>query len=131
MEDKVDNPAFEGAEINGKRFPFIRVSVANEPKIINRFLPHWPYIGRILDHYFPLTANKRAWKKVRRIAFEKDWKWKYFGIIPKELRCSEIKIQVAGGIQVDFFAYVAEARKEFSELIPSVNNTRTVTESIK
>jgi hypothetical protein len=120
---------FEGAEVDGKRFPFIRISVAMEPKLIKKFLPST--IDAVLNKLFPLTANMRAWKKVRRIALQKDWKWKYLGIIPKELRCSNIKIQVAGGIQADFFAYVTTNHEEFKKLFDSVNNSQTTSESAK
>ena len=125
----MNDELFDGAVVDGKRFPFIRVTVANEPKLIRRFRPST--FAALLDKYFPLTANARSWKKVRRIAIEKDWKWRYLRIIPKELRCSQIKIQVAGGIQADFFAYCARNRKEFSALFDSANSSQTGTASVK
>ena len=93
---------FEGAEINGKQFPFVRITVSQQKSIINRFKP--TVLGILFEKYFPQTINQRAWKRTRSIAFEKDWKWKYFGIIPKELRCSHMGLKQAGEIQADFFS---------------------------
>jgi len=162
---------FEGAIINGKRFPFVRITMAEQPKIqrkLNRlklydFFVAWFYLRRIqkiilrfkkygipakdvMDqtedpNSFIMTLARRSfigglqarrteteptrqWKKVRDAAFEKRGLWK-FGIVPKELWCSQIKFQDAGGIQADFFALWRAAGKEYSEHLDSLKDSKT------
>lgn len=112
-----NDPTFEGAEINGKQFPFVRVTVASQKRIIDRFNPS--RLALFIDRHFPEGRTIRIWKNVRSVAFVKDWKWKYLGIVPKELRCSEIGLKSAGEIQASFFGYVAGIANEYRSLSDS------------
>ena len=123
------NPAFEGVEISGKQFPFVRVTIARQAEIIKKFKP--TIIGVFAQSFSPERNNQRMWKKVRSVAFVKDWKWKYFRIIPKELRCSEIKIQQAGELQASFFSYVGEAVKGHDEPLRFVTLSKIGSEPTK
>jgi hypothetical protein len=116
MTDKT----FEGAEIDGKQFPFVRVTVANQLKIINRFKP--TLYGAFIQRFFPERNNLRMWKRVRSIAFEKTGLWK-IGIIPKELRCSEMSLKQAGEIQASFFALVKEIVAAHDAPLVSLNKS--------
>ena len=113
---------FEGAIIGDKQFPFVRVTVAKQAKIINKFKP--TIINSICQWLWPERNNLRMWKRVRSIAFEKDWKWKFFGIIPKELRCSEMSLKQAGELQADFFALVGETVKGHDAPLLSLNSSQ-------
>ena len=113
---------FEGAVIGDKKFPFVRVTVAKQAKIINKFKP--TIINSICQWLWPERNNLRMWKRVRSIAFEKDWKWKFFGIIPKELRCSEMSLKQAGELQASFFARVGEIVKGHDAPLLSLNSSQ-------
>ena len=113
---------FEGAIIGDKQFPFVRVTVAKQAKIINKFKP--TIINSICQWLWPERNNLRMWKRVRSIAFEKDWKWKFFGIIPKELRCSEMSLKQAGELQASFFARVGEIVKGHDAPLLSLNSSQ-------
>lgn len=123
------NPAFEGAEINGKQFPFIRVTIASQKRIADKFMPS--RLSLFLDRHFPERLIFRMWKRVRSVAFVKDWKWKYFRIIPKELRCSEIGLKSVGEIQASFFVYVAETVSAYNLLSSSAMTGQTKSASEK
>lgn len=120
---------FEGAEINGKQFPFVRVTVAKQVKIIKKFKP--TIFNAIAERFFPEGNNKRMWKRVRSVAFVKDWKWKYLRIVPKELRCSEISINMVGGLEARFFAYVREMVKEHDGQLLSATYSKIESEPTK
>lgn len=124
-----NEPTFEGAEINGKQFPFVRVTIASQKRIIDRFNPS--RLAIFLDEHFPGGRMIRVWKHVRSVAFVKDWKWKYFRIVPKELRCSEIGIKQAGEIQASFFVYVAAIVNEYRSLSNSAMTGLTEKQSTK
>jgi hypothetical protein len=95
----------DSVEIGGKPFQFVRITVSGQARIIRKFSRSL-YAG--LAHIVnPAGDNSRQWKKVRSVAFVKDWKWKYLRIVPKELRCSEISLKQAGELQASFFGYVA------------------------
>lgn len=119
---------FDGAEINGKQFPFARITIAHQPKCIKKFSP--TIVSTLRERCFPQTNNLRMWKRVRAVAFEKDWKWK-LGIIPKELRCSEIGLKEAGEIQARFFDYLQEMVKGHDEPLLSAINIKTVSDQVK
>lgn len=99
---------FEGYKAeNGKQFPFVRVTVAKQAKVINKFkIPVWNILFKIYCAFTPARNNLRMWKKVRSVAFVKSGLWKYLRIIPKELRCSEMQLKLAGELQASFFGYV-------------------------
>jgi hypothetical protein len=122
-------PGFEGAEVGGKRFPFARITVAAQPKIIRTFRP--TVIAALREKYFPQTNNLRMWKKVRAVAFVKDWKWKYLGIIPKELRSSEIGLKESGEIQASFFVYLQGMVNGHDAPLLSAIDSKTVNEPTK
>lgn len=117
---------FEGAEINGKKFPFVRVTPASHARILNKLKPTIREI--IAQSLFRSSSNKRAWKKVRSIAFIKTGTWKWCRIIPKELWCSDIPLRLAGGIQADFFAYVKAEVNAHDALLNSVMPSKTESE---
>ncbi|MBE3139046.1 MAG: hypothetical protein IMZ53_00520 [Thermoplasmata archaeon] len=119
---------FEGATINGKQFPFVRVTVTRQAKIISKFKP--TLRGIIANSLFPSSQNKRMWKKVRSVAFVKYGLWK-IGIIPKELRCSEMQLKLAGELQANFFGYVAAEVKGHDEPLSAVRGSQTETSPAK
>jgi hypothetical protein len=96
----------DSVEIGGKQFQFVRITVSKQAEIIRKIFRRKLFVGlmHILD---PAGDNGRSWKKVRSVAFVKDWKWKYLRIIPKELRCSELSLRQSGELQASFFDYVA------------------------
>jgi hypothetical protein len=118
----MSDPVFEGATINGKQFPFVRVTVAKQSKIISKFKP--TLRGIIAQSLFPSSQNKRMWKKVRSVAFVKFGLWK-IGVIPKELRCSEMQLKLAGELQASFFGYVAVEVKGHDEPLKTVRDSQT------
>jgi len=120
---------FQGAEINGKQFPFVRVTVAKQAKIIKRFNPG--FFGRMMQILFPLRNNLRMWKRVRSVAFIKTGSWKYLRIIPKELRSSEISLKLAGELQASFFSYVGVEVEGHDKPLLSVTGLKTVNELTK
>lgn len=117
--------SFEGAIINGKQFPFVRVTVAMQSSIVRRLRVRM--IDMVSAKLFPYRRNLRAWKRVRAIAFVKNPLWKYLRIIPKELRCSQINLSTAGEIQARFFGYVGETVKEHDRHLLSQNPSKTET----
>ncbi len=119
------NNLFQGAEINGKQFPFVRVTVAKQHEILKKFRPKLR--DAFSQRFRPETNNSRMWKKVRSLAFVKDWKWKYFFIVPKELRLSQISLKLSGEIQANFFDYVAAEVKGHDAPLNSLNPSRTET----
>jgi hypothetical protein len=114
---------FEGAIVGGKEFPFIRITVASQAKILKKFKPS--FWGAIAEWLWPERNNLRMWKKVRSIAFVKDWKWKYLRIMPKELRCKELNLNEAGGIKADFFAYARAKANEHDAPLLSLSPSKT------
>lgn len=125
----METSKFEGAEINGKLFPFVRITIASQAQIQNKFTPS--RLALWLDKHFPEKRIYRVWKQVRSVAFVKDWKWKYFGIVPKELRFSEITLKQAGEIQASFFVYVAETVSVYDKLSRSAMTVQTENPSTK
>ena len=93
----------DSVEIGGKQFQFIRVTVSKQSKIIKVF--HLGLFAGLFHILNPSGDNRRMWKRIRSVAFVKGWGWKYFRIIPKELRCNEIALRQAGEIQASFFDY--------------------------
>jgi hypothetical protein len=118
---------FEGLEIEGKQFPFKRITLSHQAKIIHKLKPS--YIEAIFLWLFPWKRNKRMWIRVRSLAFEKGWKWKVFRIIPKELRCSHIPISIAGGTQADFFKRVEVEVKGHDKPLISLDTSVTPSSS--
>ena len=117
---------FEGAEINGKQFPFVRITIAEHAKIVKKFKPR--FRDAISKVFFPENETVRTWKRVRSIAFVKTGLWKYLRIIPVEFRCSEISIKQVGEIQASFFSYVREAGKGSNELLAFVTPSKIESE---
>lgn len=114
---------FEGAEIDGKRFPFIRVTVAGQKKVVKKFKPNLRDL--LSATFFPSSANIRSWKKTRSVAFVKTGIWKWFRIVPKELRCSEMNLKLAGELQARFFDIVGETVKGHDAPLLSLNPSQT------
>ena len=120
---------FEGAVIGDKQFPFVRVTVAKQAKIINKFKP--TIINSICQWLWPERNNLRMWKRVRSVAFVKTglWKWLWFlpfeFVVPKELRCSEMSLKQAGELQASFFARVGEIVKGHDAPLLSLNSSQT------
>jgi hypothetical protein len=92
---------FNEGQPNEKRFPFVRVTLAKQPKIMRKLRP--TLRGAFKKYFFPYNTFAREWKMVRSVAF--DWKWKWIGYVPKELRCSQINLKQAGELKASFFGY--------------------------
>jgi hypothetical protein len=121
---------FEGAEIDGKQFPFVRVTIAQQGKIIRGLFK--PRFRDLFSMAFrPESEKKRIWKRFRSTAFIKSGLWKWFRIIPRELRCSTILINQAEEIEARFFAYAAEKGIVFNPPSTSAKNSKTENEPIK
>jgi len=110
---------FNGAEINGKKFPFVRVTIAKQERIIQQFKP--TIRTAFMERWRPEGNNKRMWKRVRSLAFEKTGLWKWLRIVPEELRCSNMSLKLAGELQARFFSSVAAEVKEHDEHLRSAN----------
>lgn len=147
--------SFEGVELNGKQFPFVRITESMQPKIIKKITktnwravlynfwkqkarikyiadnPKATYKDLILEGlvYSSVYQSKREWKIIRSVAFQKNFLWKWFGIIPYELRCNVIEIRKAREIKKKFDNYLTETTKGQDEQTNSLNNLPT--ESIK
>jgi len=105
----------------GRSFQFIHRTLAGEAKI-----NHTVYQirrGRNGDYYKKLRLPLRSallalfrpdklpiygWKHIRNNAFVKTGAWKWFGIIPKELRITYLLPENAGGLQAHFFELFPE-----------------------
>ena len=142
---------FEGAIIGDKRFPFVRVTESMQPKIVKRItklnwravLWNWWYekkrIKYIADNpnatykdlvleglaYSSPYQQKREYKIIRSVAFQKNFLWKWFGIIPYELRCNVIETKDSRPIKKKFDNYLLETTKEPDEPIDSSNDLPT------
>ena len=174
MTDKL----FEGAVINGKEFPFVRVTIVNKSKMqrkifsistidfivsnlylkkIKKEIAYSKSIGmtkeditiqsntensflmnRINTSLIGLWKQRRneseafrLWKRVRANAFQKNILWKWFHIIPKEFRHSQMLFNVAGGLQVDFFVYFKAIVQEYEEQLKSLKILSTANSSKK
>jgi hypothetical protein len=151
---------FEGAEIAGKQFPFIRVSITGCETIVKKYHPelveatraylyNWAkqkkriaylkenptalYKDLVRENliYFSIKTNRRQWKHVRSIAFEKGFSWKWFHIIPKELRCKYINPVYAIELKKNFEKYFTEKASASSASSVSVDNSETRNEATK
>jgi hypothetical protein len=134
---------FEGAifnegKPNEKRFPFVRVTESQQPKIVkkltrvnwrafiynkwnekkrNKYISEHPeatYKDLLKEGlvYLSIYQSKREWKIIRSVALEKNLLWKWVGIIPKELRCNVIQVKDAREIKKKFDNYLMEVTKE-------------------
>ena len=142
---------FEGAVINGKEFPFVRITESMQPKILKKLSrldwrallynlwkqkkrveyvknnPNATYKDLVKEGlvYISIYHNKREWKIIRSVAFEKNFLWKVFGIIPYELRCNVIKVQDSKDIKKKFDNYLMEATQEPEGQIVSSEGSET------
>ena len=98
---------------NGRRFPFVELTVTQSAKIIGGI--QLGIVESALWTSFPKKNKKRFWKKVRKIAFG----YHRFSIVPKELRCSNIKQEIAEKIEADFFVYAQEIVKDVTTVLRS------------
>jgi hypothetical protein len=106
---------FEGARVNGREFPFVRVTVTGSATILKKFNPSLcKIILQLISFQWarPSGKDKRWWKKLRSVAFVKTGLWKWFRIVPKELRCSEITQHEAWEIEESFFVYAGATVNE-------------------
>jgi hypothetical protein len=110
---------FEGEEINGKRFPFIYLTVTESANILKKLLPSFRH--DMMNIFSRSGTKKRWWKKVRSFAFQKTGMWKWFGIIPKELCCSIISTKKADEIEDHFFVYAEVIVQEYERLLSLSN----------
>jgi hypothetical protein len=120
---------FGGAIVNGREFPFIRITVSAHSKITNKF--HKTIRQVVADTLFPSGFRKREWKRVRSVAYVKDWRWKWLRIIPKELRIKNLDLEIAGGLKADFFGYWREKVKAHDEPLNLLNPSPTENNSTK
>jgi hypothetical protein len=125
MNDEI----FEGYQIGEKKFPFIRVTVAGQAKVVKRF--RTTFRDLFSKTLFPHSANIRMWKRLRSVAFVKNPLWKYLRIIPKELRCSEMNLKTAGELQARFFVIVGEIVKGHDAPLLSLNPSQTANKEAK
>ena len=113
-----DDILFEGAVIEGRAFPFIKVTLSGHAKIM-RFFYHGGFLGqlRYSTHllFFPSRSVIREWKMFRSIAFKKNFTWKIFRIIPKELRIKSFNLRDYKVIKKSFFEYSVERGIVFVE----------------
>lgn len=104
---------FEGAEINGKKFPFKRLTISSSAKMVKILMPS--FYQSLKNIFFSYNQKKYWWKKVRSAAFERRGLWR-FGIIPRELRCSVVEPKKAEEIEESFFVYAPEIVRECERL---------------
>jgi hypothetical protein len=112
-EEVVERP-FEGIIVHGKKFPFRRLTISETAKILRSFIPGFFKSSFIIivTLFSPFKEDKRWWKKVRSVAFKKNFTWKYFGVVPKELRCSVMLQKEAEAAEESFFVYAPVIVKE-------------------
>jgi hypothetical protein len=96
----------------------------------NKYIQEHPkaiYKDLILEDlvYTSIYQSKREWKIIRSTAFQKNFLWKWFGIIPYELRCNVIETKQVRAIKKKFDNYLTETTKEQSEQTPSSSNLQT------
>jgi hypothetical protein len=140
---------FEGVELNDIRLPFVRVTESMQPKIVkkltrqnwravlfnlwqqkarNKYIKEHPkatYKDLVIEGlvYSSVYQSKREWKIIRSVAFQKNFLWKWLGIIPYELRCNVIETKKAREIKKKFDNYLVETTKEQDEQISSSSNS--------
>jgi hypothetical protein len=118
---------FEGAELNGKRFPFVHITISSQAKIMRKFFPTLRDV--MLKRLRPETQLLRHWKKLRSVAFVKSGSWKWMGIIPHELRIDVIKPEEVKKIDADFFRYCGLTLLVSKEQSDSQKATETKTQT--
>jgi hypothetical protein len=92
--------------IGGKEFKIARITLANNSKMMKT-------ISRKDMQFF----NRKDWNGLCRVALEMNFLWKYFHVIPKELKWTKVLLSEAGGLQVDFFSRCkAELEEEMKRL---------------
>ena len=126
--EEIKDKTFEGAVVDGRKFPFIRLTVTSSAKTLKKLLPP---LFNFRDVFNKSGIKKRWWIKVRGIAFQKNIAWKLFGIVPHELRCSVIRPEKAEEIEIDFFVYAGVIVKEYERLLLSANPSLTVSQNKK
>lgn len=124
----MSNELFEGATINGKQFPFVRITVAGGARINKKLNP--TLCGTIIQLITfqwlrPASVNIRWWKKLRSIAFVKTGLWKYLRVVPKELRCSNILLREVSEIEKSFFDYAGVKASARGVLFISAKDSQT------
>jgi hypothetical protein len=113
MEEKKkkEDVMFDGYEAeNGKKFPFVQLTMTQVARMNRKlFKPgFWRSVGiAVATLVRREDLDKRWWKKIRSIAFAKRGLWRV-GIVPKELRCSNIPFVKAVKCEEDFFVYARE-----------------------
>ena len=141
----------DGVEIKGRYFPFVRITEAMQPKVIKKITklnwraviwnwwfakkrkkyieenPNATYKDLILEGlvYSSVYQSKREWKIIRSVAFQKNFLWKLFKIVPYELRCNVIEVRQSKEIKKKFDSYLMETTKEQNEQSDLSNNTPT------
>ena len=165
------NETFEGVELNGKLFPFVRITESMQPKIAKKITkldwrailwnkwfekerkkyitehPLKSYDELVKKHneenpknpvnnlyfqykdlvkeglvYVSVYHAKREWKIIRSVAFQKNFLWKYFKVIPYELRCNVIDVRATREIKKKFDNYLLAMTKDQDGQISSSNN---------
>jgi hypothetical protein len=157
LRKKADTEAiFEGAEIAGKQFPFITVSIDSVITVAKKFHPYWfeiiynfakqkkriAYLKanpgakysdlvRLGLVYFSIKTGRREWKNFRSVAFVKTGLWKWLRIVPKELRCNNMNPRYAEEVKKNFQLYFSGKANASSVSSVSVDNSETKNEAIK
>lgn len=111
----------EAVKIGERTFLFVRITPNSQKKIMKKF--SLTLHDKIAQKLFPSSAVQRDWKKLCRVAFEKNFLWKYFHITPKELRSKNISLKLVGEIQASFFSYFQEGGREYREHLKNLGNS--------
>jgi hypothetical protein len=132
MELETDK-TFEGITVGGKKFPFVRLTINSTAILLKKLRPgFWRSIGVVAATIInPQSNKKRWWKQIRSVAFVKTGAWKYFGIVPRELRCSVMLQKEAEAAEESFFAYALEIVREFNKPSNSVKVSQTENNNLK
>ncbi len=75
-----------------------------------------------------VNEDKKHWNWFINFAIKKNFLWKYFRVIPRQLRYGNIGIEEGEGLLVDFFLYLKV--KLLAPLTQSESTTNSMTDSI-
>lgn len=109
----------ESIKIGTREFSFTRITLARQEQIEAKL------VNRKQHKRFQKIFNRLYWRKFCRLAFVMDFKWKYLGLVPNELKYSNVSLKDFGGIQAAFFGYYGAIAKELGEQFKSFGNSGT------
>lgn len=95
--------------IDGRQFEFKKLTMEYRAGFLAK-QKQWHKEYKDSDTIEPLilsvNEDKKHWNWFINFAIKKNFLWKWFRIIPKQLRYGEIGIKEAEGLLVDFFTYI-------------------------